>query len=299
MSMDWNDLRILLSLSRSGSLTGSASALQVSVSTIGRRLDALETALGATLFTRHSTGVLPTDHGRHLVARAERVEAEILALQQSATGLDASPTGTVRLATAETLASHILIPALAAFSARYPAITLELVTGVGAVGLSRREADLALRLVKPAGQDLICRRLVSQAYGLYASPAYLRQHPWDDGPSVGTHRLVGWDEALSHLPAARWLHQASGGRHPDLCLTSLPTQLAAAQAGLGLAVLPCFLGDRAAGLTRLLGPQAVFAEDLWLVIHPDLAQSARIRAVADFVSATVLAAKASFEGEIT
>jgi DNA-binding transcriptional LysR family regulator len=294
--MNWDDLRILLSLSRTGSLTRSAATLRVSISTIGRRLDALEKALGITLITRHSTGVLLTDQGKDLLARAERVEAEVIALERNAAGLDAQPSGVVRIATAETLASHILIPALAGFRERYPAITLEIVTGIGTVGLSRREADLALRLVRPTGQELICRRLGSQAYGLYAAEDYLRRHPWDENERFADHALIGWDETLAHLPMARWLREESAGRRAALSLTSVPTHLAAVRAALGLAVLPCFVGDRTPGLKRLMPPQTVFSEDLWLIIHPDLAQSARIRVVADFISETVLGARNAFEG---
>lgn len=296
MSIDWNDLRFLLNLARTGSLTRSASAMQVSVSTMSRRLEALEAALGSTLFTRHSTGVLLTDHGRDLVLHAERVEAEIVSLERSAAGRDSQLTGTVRLATADTLASHILIPALGGFRDRYPEIELELVTGIGAIGLSRREADLALRLVEPKGRDLICRKLVRQANALYASAGYLEKRPWNGKRRFEDHLLIGWDESLSHLPLAQWLRDASHGARVGLRLTNLPAHLAAARAGAGLAVLPCFLGDVCVDLTRLLGPDDVFTEDLWLILHPDLANSARVRAIADFVTATVTAARDRFEG---
>lgn len=296
MSIDWNDLRFLLNLSRTGSLTRSAAAMQVSVSTMSRRLETLETSLGSTLFTRHSTGVLLTDQGRDLVVHAERVEADIVALERSAAGRDAQLTGTVRLATADTLASHILIPALGAFRDRYPEIDLEIVTGIGAVGLSRREADLALRLVEPKGRDLICRKLVKQANGLYASDSYLVRHPWRAEEGLVGHQLVGWDESLSHLPLAQWLREASGNARVALRLTNLASQIAAVRAGVGVAALPCFLGDQAPDLRRLLGPEQVFVEDLWLILHPDLANSARVRAVADFVSDTVAASRERFEG---
>ncbi|AWK88463.1 LysR family transcriptional regulator [Azospirillum thermophilum] len=303
--LDWNDLRYFLSIARTGSLTAAAAELRVSPSTAGRRIESLEQALAVTLFARHQTGYFLTDAGRALLTRAEAVADGVAALQRSATGLDGDLAGTVRLATAETLANSILVPALPAFRAEHPRLALELVTGITTIGLSRREADLALRLVRPEEQTLHLRRLCRQGYGLYGAAGYLEARPWRGVERLADHALVGWEERFSHLPAARWLAGAMAGGMaggpqdgaPWLRTTSLSAQAAAAAAGLGLAVLPCFLGDGEPGLRRLLGPREVFAEDLWLVLHGDLAHSARVRTVAEFVADTVLSRRALLEGD--
>lgn len=283
--MDWNDLRYFLQVARTGSLTRTAAELGVSQSTVARRVQALEAALGATLFAHHQTGYFLTDEGRALVSRAEAVEEAALGLEADAASRGQGLTGTVRLATAENLASHVLIPALPVFRIRYPGIVLEIATGISAASLSRREADLALRLSRPEQGNLAVRRLGDQSYALYGSRQYLAQYkvPEDEGRFSG-HSFVAWDEAYAHLPMAQWLQRAMVGASPVLVATSLQAHLSAAKAGLGLAVLLCFLANPEPDLVQVMPPEEVLTQEIWLVIHGDLAGSARVRAVADFLA---------------
>lgn len=278
---DWDDARVFLAVARAGSLSGAAGALGLGVATVSRRIERFEAALGAPLFARHQSGYRLTDDGAALVARAEALEAAAGALAPEA---DAGVlAGTVRLATAETFANALVIPSLPAFLARHPGLAVEIATDVRAANLHRRDADLALRLVRPERGNLTVRRLGTLGFGLYASPGYLAARR--TGPDAGAFdrdRFIGWDEAMRDLPPARWLERVLQERAPAISTTTLAGQLAAARAGLGLAVLPRFLAE-GTGLVALdvdLG----LDQPIWLVVHADLAASQRVRAVADHLT---------------
>ncbi|WP_372374309.1 LysR substrate-binding domain-containing protein [Vreelandella venusta] len=191
-------------------------------------------------------------------------------------------TGRVRLATAENLATALILPALAQFQRQYPGITLELVTDISTANLHRRDADLALRMVKPERGNVTLRRLGSLGYGLYASSAYAAQRKTAlDTGDYDMDAFITWGETQAHLPAAQWVERVLQGREPALTTTSLATQVAAAKAGLGIAVLPHFLAQEA-GLVCIASDLGV-DQPIYLVIQTDLTQSRRTRAVADFL----------------
>lgn len=235
------------------------------------------------LFARHQTGYFLTDAGREVPRHAEAVEESILALERSATGLDKAPAGTVRLATSESLATDLIIPAMPAFRARYPRICLEIVTSTVAAELGRHEADIALRVVRPTRGNLKVRRLGHMTYSVYGSRAYVEQHPFIEGKTLGGRHFIAWYENHAHMLAAVWLAWEHPGCQIALVATSLPTQIAAVRAGLGLAVIPDFL---AAGedFIRVIPADQMFSNEVWLVTHADLIASARIRAVCDFLA---------------
>lgn len=281
--MDWNDLRFFLAVARSGSLTQTSNAMGVSQSTVSRRIGELEGSVGMTLFARHATGYFLTDEGREVLRHAEVVEDAILALERGAAGLDKAPTGTVRLATSENLATDLIIPALPAFRERFPEIFLEIVTSTTTADLGRREADIALRVVRPTRGNLKVRRIGHMTYSVYASRAYLDAHPERKGEPLGGRHVIAWDESHAHLPSANWLAQTHPGCRIALTTTSLPSQIAAVRAGLGLAVIPDFLAVDE-DLVQVVPSGQLFSNELWLVTHADLVASARVRAVSDFIA---------------
>lgn len=293
--MDWNDLKYFLEVARGGSLTAASNALRVSQSTVGRRIAELEARLDTRLFARHQTGYFLTDEGRAILARAEAVEENMLAFERGASGRNPGVSGTVRLATSDNMASDLVIPALPEFIRRHPQLRLEILTTTATVELGRREADLALRMVRPSHGNLKVRRLGEMTYGVYGRRDYLDRHPARDGDPLAGRGWIVWDEAHAHLPAAQWLAQRAPGAPVALATSSLRTQIAAVQAGIGLAVLPDFLavGD---GLVRVLPSEQVFSNGVWLVMHADLGASARIRAVADFLAEVVIRANPELSG---
>jgi len=289
--MDWNDLRFFLAVARTKSLTKTAATLKVSQSTVSRRIGALESSLRTSLFLHHQTGYFLTDAGQALLSYAEEVESRVGALEHAFAGRDGDAAGSVRLATAETLANHLIIPALPQLQADYPAIRLELITGVNTVSVVRNDADIALRLVRPEQNTLKIRKAGVMASAVYAAESYLRAHPAPPDAPLRGRRFITWDSSFSHLPAARWFDEQVEDKTSMLATTSLVTQLSAVNAGLGLAVLPCFIAAQQPGLVEVIPPGQVLSEDLWLVTHADLIASARIKAVAEFLMTLLAQAK--------
>lgn len=296
--MDWNDLRYFLAVARTKSLTLASTNLKVSQSTVSRRVIELEKSIGMVLFQRHQTGYFLTDEGREVFRQAELVEERIMALERGAAGLDKKPAGTVRLATSESLATDLVIPSLAAFRELYPEICLEVITSTATAKLSRREADIALRMVRPTRGNLKMRRLGHMTYSVYGSSEYIKRHPYIEGEPLGGRHFIAWDESHAHLPAADWLAREHPGCKIALITSSLPAQIAAVRAGLGLAVIPDFLtlNDN---LIRVIPNDQMFSADVWLVTHADLAGSARVRAVADFLSEKVVQSNSELSGRWT
>lgn len=285
--MDWNNIRYFLAVARTTSLTQTAAELKVSQSTVSRRILELEDDLGVALFQRHQTGYFLTDEGREVLRHAEQVEDSILALERGAAGLDKDPSGVVRLATSENLATDLIIPALSAFRERYPGICLEIITNTVAAELGRREADIALRVVRPTRGNLTVRSVGHMTYSVYGSRDYLDRHPYIEGEPLGGRHFITWDDSHTFMPAVSWLKREHPGCKIALVTSSLPSQIVAVRAGLGLAVIPDFLaiGD---DLVPVISSDKMFSNKVWLVTHADLVASGRVRAVGDFLADRVM-----------
>lgn len=294
--LDWNDLRYFLEVARLGSVTQAAQALGTSQATVARRVAALEEDLKTKLFVRHQNGYVLTDEGRAVLAPAKAAEEGVLATQRAALRLESAATGVVRLATSENLAADVVVPALPRFAARHPGLGVEILTGTSEVTLGRGEADLALRLVRPSLNALKVRRVGRVTYSLYCSEAYLRRTGRTAQDPLESHSLITWDAAHAHLPSVDWLMKRAPSQ-AVLASSSLPTQVAAVVAGLGVAVLPDFVART--GFVSLAAAGAdwpLFSRDMWLVTHADVAPSPRVRALSEFLVAT-LAEDARFRGD--
>ncbi|MBB3139312.1 LysR family transcriptional regulator [Halomonas organivorans] len=284
--VDWNDAGAFIAVARLGTLSGAAARLGVGIATLARRIERLEAAMGVPLFVRQQSGYRLTAEGKGLVPRAEALEA---AAHAFASGVDDGQemTGRIRLATAENLATRLILPALPRFRERYPGLAIDLVTDIPTANLQRRDADLAIRMVKPERGNLSFRRLGTLGYGLYASPGYLARRQSDRAMGDdGRDAFIAWGERQAHLPAARWVVAALDGREAALTTTSLHAQVVAAEAGLGLAVLP-HLVARGTDLTCLEADIGV-EQDIYLVIQTDLSRAPRVRALADFLGELVI-----------
>lgn len=283
---DWNDLRVVLGIARADSLTRAAKALGVDHSTVFRRLNAVERALGVRLFERLPGGVYqPTTAGERMAAAAERMEDETLALDREIAGRDHRLGGRLRVTSSETLAYSLLTRHIAAFREAHPGIVVELAIDNRMLSLSRREADIALRPVRPREGDLWGRKLADVAWAVYGLRAHLDANgPLASAEDLGRYSLIGWNEAATGIAAAAWLGRTAPPEAVIYRTTSLVNQLAAAKAGLGLAVLPCYLGDPETDLARALpDPVSELAAELWIITHADLKQTARVRAFFEVV----------------
>jgi DNA-binding transcriptional LysR family regulator len=232
--------------------------------------------------------------GEEAIASARRVLGELGELERRLAGRDLRPTGTVRLTTTDTLLG-LLAPALAALRRSHPGILVEVVTADAFFTLTRRDADIALRPAAQAPEHLVARRLGSIATAVYADPDYLRGRL----PAVDPFEL-DWacpDDSLAHLGSARWIAAHVPPARVVHRASSVSALQAAARAGLGLVAIPCYLGDSDPCLVRVLPPIAEAEAALWLLTHPDLRRTARVRAVLDALAAHFARHRAQLAGQ--
>lgn len=295
-SLDWDDLRHALAIGAAGSLAGAARALGVNHTTVLRRLDALEAHLGSRLFERQRRGYQPTEAGlalleqaRHMAARADEVERQVL-------GRDRELTGALRVTTAFVLMDHLLPQPLADFARAYPGIEVEVVENAVLVDLSsrqadnpqawgRREADVAVRLSGQVAEHLVGRQLgmtqcrvyaLRGAAGLPQSVTSLdmlaREAPW-----------VAFERDASARIYDQWLHQRLAHANVRVRVDIFNAKAAMLRTGIGVGVLPTFMEARHPELVAVSEPIAELAQPVWLLTHPDLRQTARVRAFMQFV----------------
>ena len=274
---DWSDARVFLSVCERLSFTAAAKDLRMDQTTVGRRIAALETALAARLFNRGPAGLTLTSAGEEARALAEQLRVAASTLDRRLRGRDRLTDGSVRITTAESFARAFLAPRLAGFCRQHPGIELSVKTDNRALSLTRGEADLAVRHWKPSQLGLVARKIGRVSFALYASPSYLAE-----GRADADDVFLGFEDELATMPEAEWLSERRGGR-PVLRSNSRAVLESAAAAGVGIAILPCYLGDAHAGLTRVGSPEFTLVRDLWLVLHAELQTQARVRAVADYV----------------
>ena len=278
---DWDDARFFLAIARAGSLSGAARALKVQQSTVGRRLASLEEALGARLFERTPEGYLLTPAGESLRKRTERIEDETLSAERELQGREARIAGVVRLTTPEAFGNLFLAPLLYRLREEQPDILVEVVAENATLSLTRREADLAMRTGRPRQPLLVMRRLAPLNNGLYAARAYLARRGRPAGATLAGHDYVGYDESYHGGKESNWYAKLAQGGRCTLRVNGSHGMAGAIEAGLGVGVLPCWMGDSMPALERVL-PGEVHGEDVWLVMHRDLQRVARIRAVCEF-----------------
>ncbi|HZY69217.1 MAG TPA: LysR family transcriptional regulator, partial [Devosia sp.] len=205
---NWNDLKLVLAIARAGTLGGGARLMGVNHSTAFRNLNALEEKLGARLFERLPGGQYqPTAVGEHVARTAERMETEALALDREITGTDARLTGLVRITASETLAFGMLVAQLAKLREAHPGIAVEMLIDNRVLNLSRREADVALRVSRPGEPELFGKKLCDIAWTVYGTPEFADGRHFDDPAELGAFPFVGWSEDVSGIAAADFLHR--------------------------------------------------------------------------------------------
>jgi len=280
---DWDDLRILLAIGREASLTGAARRLGVNETTVGRRLARAEQHLGARLFERTGGRLLPTGAGDRVLEAAERMELAMQAATSAVAGTDALVAGLVRVTTVPLLAHHLLLPALPALLSAHPGLRVELVAESRNLSLTRRDADIALRLARPTSDSrAIARRIGGLDYAVYG-PALTAAAdlPW-----------VGYGEEMADLPQARWIAErvaAQSGTARAAGLAPVTVNdgegiLQAVRNGLGRSLLPMAIADLIPGLARLDTGPPVLTRELWLLVHPELRDLTRVRVVLDWLA---------------
>lgn len=286
--VDWDQVRVFLAVARAGQLAGAAARLGLDVSTVSRRIDRLEHELGVHLFDRTREGTVPTAAAEAMLPAAEDMERGLAQFAAAVDAVETTAEGVVRLTAPPGLADAFIAPLLARFHQRFPRVSVEIDASIGYADLTRREADLALRGNIPRSGDLVAVKLLSTRALPMTSAAYAEElgklKRWSDA------RWISWPSDLGQIPTARWLTEHVPGVVPVLRTSHFASQIAAAAAGLGIAVLSePFRHVRPlvpVAISRALQPgwDGLPTEDLWLVGHRALRTVPRIAAVWDFLA---------------
>jgi DNA-binding transcriptional LysR family regulator len=279
--LEWSDLRIFLAVAREGTLGKAARRLGQTQPTMGRRLRALEQAVGQTLFQRTSDGFVLTDEGAAVLGHAERVEEEVLAFQRQLAGREQQLEGSLRLSSSDWFGLHMLAPVLAEFKQLHPGVEVELLTDSRLYSLSRREADMVFRIAPFDEAEVISRRLLHVSYALYTRAGMPHPHPGDGSGAA----LVTMDTAFDGMPDVAWLRRLLPQARVAIRSNNRDVQASLCAQGVGLAVLPRPLGDGLAGLERVDLGEEPPGRITWIGYHRDLRRLARLRALLDLVIA--------------
>ncbi|MFL9925411.1 LysR family transcriptional regulator [Herbaspirillum lusitanum] len=281
---NWNDLQAFLTMARAGRLTVAAQRMGVDHSTLSRRIAALEAALGVPLFERRTVGFVLTPEGERLLGDAEAIETLALRMRAQLDDGSASLTGTVRVGTPEGFGTYFLGPRIAGITHAHPGLEIELVANPRSFSLTKREADLAVSMARPAQGRVYANKLVDYALGLYAAPAYLEQHARiRKREDLGRHHWIGYVEDLMWTPELDYLPQVARDISAHLRVSNVITQMMALAGGAGIGVLPHFMARNEPGLVRVLPEQIRLTRSYWLVTHADTRDLARVELVTQFM----------------
>ncbi|WP_341318257.1 LysR family transcriptional regulator [Paraburkholderia sp. IMGN_8] len=277
--LDWGDVRIFLAIARGGTLGAAARLAGQTQPTMGRRLRALESAVGHTLFQRTRDGFVLTDEGSAVMLYAERMEEEALGFSRALSGKEQQLTGALRISSSDWFGVHVLTPVFARFLERHREVSIELVTDSRRYNLARREADLVFRITPFDEADVIQRKLMHIDYALYGradlAAAYTRE-----GDGAG-QTLISMDSAFGSLPDVVWVKRMLPQARVAFGSNNRGAQARMCAEGAGLAVLPCPLGDSTPGLARIELDETPPGRDVWFGYHRDLRALGRLRALLD------------------
>jgi DNA-binding transcriptional LysR family regulator len=292
----WDDFRLVKVIADAQGLAPAADRLGVNHSTVFRRLGQLEEGLGIKLFERHRTGYVLTPAGEEMSALAETMEEKVETFTRKLDGQAVTPAGELRITTNDTLLVHLLTPIFSRFIAANPEMRLDVVLANQALNLSKRDADVAIRATDNPPETLVGRRVATIGWAIYGRAT---DFPGGNLPDLATLYDRAWvvlGDNLAGLKAARFVRDRVA---PEKIVYKVNTVLGlaeAVEAGAGIGPLPCFIADRKPALVRLSDINPDFAAGLWLLTHPDLRQSARVRAFMDFVGAEIGRQKRAIEG---
>ena len=292
---EWDDLRVFLAVLRGRSVRAASRLMGVSHSTVSRRLQAMESQLGVKLFARHPEGFVLTEVGEAMVERAERVESEILSLEREVFGRDTALSGPIRISMPPQVAQHLVMPHIAEFAALYPDIEIEIDATYEVANLNRRNADIVIRFQAEPDDHLVGYRLPDFANAVYATPDYIGAHSFT-GPDP-TGRWVGWETTRDTL--ARWHRSTPYANCKIRHRVSDPVaQIQAVKAGLGFAYLFCFMADLEPGLIRVPGDADQKLIPAWILTHPDLVTTERVRMCVRFLREAIFRHESQLRGQV-
>jgi DNA-binding transcriptional LysR family regulator len=295
---DWNDLRYLIAVFRSGSTIAAAKTLGVNQSTVHRRLAELERRVGLTLVTRHTAGYRLSELGEAMVGEVIAVETAVHALQFKIQGLKHDLRGVVRVTCPEPTVSRIVASGLIdRFHERYPDLAIEFVTSDRYLDIAKGEADIAFRSGEPVDETLVGRKICDSIWAIYASKSYVQHFGRPASVAdLANHAMIGFDGIMENHRVAKWLPQAVPNARIVIRNNSMLGTISAAKAGLGIAPLPTTLGDADETLIQVLPPVPELTRSWYLLSHPDLRHTPRVAAFVDHVLGDIPALRSALVG---
>jgi DNA-binding transcriptional LysR family regulator len=276
MELEWSDLMVILAVCRAGSLSGAARSLGHNHSTIFRKINAIEEKTGVRFFERLSDGYLMTEAGQTAMRYAERIESEVHALGREVLGQDMRLQGKIRVTAPEGISTQIAPRLLAEFCRVNPGISIDMMGGSSALDLSRREADVAIRATPKPPDTSLGRKVCDFRFAVYSSPQYLEQNK--DKPTQEQNWCL-LEGTVDWLIPLVWKKKAHGERQVIFSSSMSQAVINATAEGMGFTLMPCYLGDTNDRLVRIGDPLEALTIELWVLTHPDLRHTARVKAL--------------------
>jgi DNA-binding transcriptional LysR family regulator len=283
----WDHLRVVSVIARSGTLTAAAAELGLDHTTVARQLSSLEKELGTLLFERSRLGLVATPFGEEVIAVCDDMESEVNGLLRRMDGETANLTGSVRLTATIFLASSIIAPAMGKFLQLHPGLDIDLIADDRALDMSRREADVGLRLSRPQAPGLVGRKVGTIAFNWYVSAT----HPQTDDELA----WLVYQDAAGTSPLMRHMLAATQNERITLRSNSMHALIDAVRFGAGCSLLPCLIGDHDTMLRRAQVPHKPLSLPLWITYHGDLRRSPRIKAVSNFLATLIAERQAELD----
>ena len=296
----WDDFRLVKAIADARSLNGAATSLNINHSTVFRRLSDLEKRLGAVLFERHRNGYALTPAGDEMAQLAARMDEDVESFTRKLVGQSLIPSGELRVTTNDTLLVHLLMPVFASFRKAYPTISLDIVMTNQSLNLSKRDADIAIRATDTPPETLVGRRICGlhwAIYGLRSEFPEIEQGVLPTLDSLVERPWVSLGDQLGHIRAVRYVHERVDDARIAIKINTVLGLTEAVEEGIGIGPLPCLIADLRPQLVRLTEPNPEFATGLWLLTHPDLRASPRVRAFLDLAAAELSRRKPLIEGQ--
>nr|WP_153463460.1 LysR family transcriptional regulator [Agrobacterium tumefaciens] len=286
-AVNWDDVRLFLSVARSGQFLSAARKLGVNHATLSRRISALEAAIGTQLFLRSTNGCELTEEGQRLLAGAERMETEMLNAQANLGRVDTAVAGTVRIGAPDGLGVSFLAPRIGRLTARYPDLKIQLVPVPRSFSLSQREADIAITIERPEQGRLMFSKLTDYSLGLYASADYLAEYGTPaDVEALKRHRRIGYVEDLIFSPSLNYTGEIMRDWDAAFEISSATGQTEAVRSGAGIGILHNYIAGQYPELLRIM-PHLTISRSYWTAYHESARQLVRVRTVVDFLQELV------------
>lgn len=293
--MDWNDLKVILAIGRAGTLAGAARVLELNHSTVFRRVNDIEKKLGVRFFERLAQGYVLTEAGVMAMRAAEQIDNEVHSLTRELIGKDLRLQGSIRVTAPEGVSLKLLSPHLTKFCKMHPDIRIDLIVTGSTLQLAQREADLAIRVTTKPPDTTIGKRVCRFRFGVYATSAYMKKRK---AKSMDVFTWIMTEDSRDWFANRVWKKYVQPGAQIKFTSNSTMAVVSAVKEGLGVAMLPCFLGDSESKLIRVIEPQEEMSLELWLLMHPDLRHTARVKALMQYLYDCLLLQKNLIEGNV-